>query len=111
MRLDVIHRLLFITTLFITGGSNLNAEVFKGFPDMIICQAGEAKNSPGELVFYVEGFSESGTAYYKSIGRQTASLKINKDGVVKADMAMVNDCIDQSLQQLNKQGRTFNFTR
>jgi hypothetical protein len=111
MRLDVIHRLLLITTLFITGGSNLNAEVFNGFPDMIICKAGQAENSPGEFVFYVEGLGESGTAYYKIIGRQTSSLKINKDGMVKAEMAMVNDCIDQSLQQLKKQGRTFNFTK
>jgi hypothetical protein len=111
MRLDVTHRLLLITTLFITGGANLNAEVFKGFPDMIVCKAGQTDNSPGELVFYVEGFGESGTAYYKNIGRQTSSLKISKDGMVKAEMAMVNDCIDQSLQQLKKQGRTLNFTR
>jgi hypothetical protein len=111
MRLDLIHKLLFITTLLITGGSNLNAEIFKGFPDMIICKAGQAENSPGDLVFYVEGFGKTGTAYYRSLGRQTASLKINADGMVKAEMAMVNDCIDQSLQQLNKQGRTFNFTR
>ena len=111
MRLDVIHRLLFIAILLITGGSNLNAEVFKGFPDMIICKAGQTKNSPGELVFYVGGFSKSGTAYYKTIGRQISSLTIDKEGMVKAEMVMVNDCIDQSLQQLNEQGRTFNFTR
>ena len=111
MRSDAIYSLVFITTLFITGWSNVNAEIFKGFPDMIVCKAGQGINTPGELVFYVEGHDKKGTAYYKSIGRQTAALKIGKDGMVQAEMVTVNDCIDQSLQQLRKQGRTFNFTR
>ena len=78
---------------------------------MIICKPGQGAQTPGELVFYVEGRGKSGTAFYKSIGRQTLALKISKDGMVQAETATVNDCIGQSLQQLRKQGRTFNFTR
>jgi len=111
MRSNKIYSLVFITTLFISGWSNVKAEIFKGFPDMIICKPGQAMNTPGELVFYVEGRSKNGTALYKSIGRQTLALKIGKDGVVKAETTTVNDCIDQSLKQLRKQGRTLNFTK
>lgn len=111
MRSDTIYSLVFIATLFLTGFSTANAEIFKGFPDIIVCKAGQGKQAPGELVFYVEGRKKNNTAVYKSVGRQTLALKIGNDGIVRAETAAVNDCINQSIQQLRKQGRTYNFTR
>ena len=78
---------------------------------MIICKPGQGAEPIGELVFYVEGRDKDGTAYYRGIGRQTLALMVSKDGMVQARTGTVNDCIGQSLQQLRKQGRTFNFTR
>lgn len=110
MRSAKVYCALLLASFSLVGWSNATAEIFKGFPDVIVCKPGKGTDSPGELVFYVEGRGKSGAAVYKSIGRQTLGIKIGKDGIVQAETTAVNDCINQPLQKLQEQGRTLNFT-
>jgi hypothetical protein len=63
MRSTATYSLLLTIALFITGWSSVNAEIFKGFPDMIICKPGQGAEPIGELVFYVESRGKDGTTY------------------------------------------------
>ena len=110
MKSEKVYKFIFITTLLIGSMSNANAEVFKGYPDMIVCEAGKENKSPGELVYYVESRSKKGSIIYRSTHRML-SMKVDKDGYVRADTGSFNNCMNQSLEQLRKRGSTFNFTK
>ena len=101
----------FVSMLALLISTGVHAEVFKGFPDTIVCNLGQGVHSPGQMVFYLEGRDKNGITYYKSLGPQALALKIGGDGVVRAETATVNDCINQSLRQLGEEGRTFHYTR
>ena len=109
-RSATIYQLLVITILFMSGWSFAHAEVFAGYPDIIVCETGEDSKSPAELIFYLESRDEKGTVYYRS-SYQLLSLKVGKDYVVRAEAAGANSCLNKSLDELRKQGRVFNFKK
>jgi len=84
------------------------AEIFKGFPDAIICKyQGAARDMGGEAVFYVDSRQDDGVVFYKLFGRVPVVLKIGPDGMV--DAGKLKDCHGKSLQQLREAGRAFDL--
>ena len=55
-----------VSMLALLISTGVHAEVFKGLPDTIVCNLGQGVNSPGQLVFYLEGRDKNGISYYKS---------------------------------------------
>lgn len=78
------------------------AEIFTGFPDGIVCKAPKFK-----IVFYVDRQDGDGVVWYKTMERQVA--KIDKQGVFRRQNG--RDCNGKTVEQLRKQGKTFDVIK
>jgi hypothetical protein len=75
-----------------------NAEMFKGYPDVIICHAGDSR-----VIAYLAGLKDDGSALYKPLlaefyGTVTPDHIFHHQGT--------KDCDGKSIDQLEKDGQT-----
>jgi hypothetical protein len=73
------------------------AEMFKGFPDVIVCRVQNA-----QVVAFIAIVRDDGSAVYKALGG--ASATVTKDRVLHREGA--KDCNGKTLDQLAKDGQT-----
>ena len=90
--------LLAVSTIFEAGGAR--AEMFEGYPDVIICRA-ENVRAPTYIAFV----NDDGSAVYKTLGDAYAT--VTPDHVYHRQG--VKDCDGKTLDQLVKDGQTREF--
>ncbi|MGF1778118.1 hypothetical protein [Vibrio nomapromontoriensis] len=85
-----------------------NAEVFDGFPDVVVCEVGKPYRS-GSITLFAEYQDQNRIAYYRSMdGKQV--IKIDRKGLVSAhNKHSKNSCVGQTLNTLVSKGKAFNF--
>ena len=77
------------------------AEVFSGYPDIIVCQAPNFR-----IAFYIDRKDNDGVVWYKTMERQVA--KIDKQSIFRREHG--SDCNGKTLEELRKEGKTLNTT-
>ena len=87
--------------------ASAQAEIFKGFPDAIVCSLPPSKGRPApvDVVLHVDARMKGGPVLYKPLGQTAITVEIGDDGVVRAER--VKSCDGVTLQQLRDQGRAF----
>ena len=73
------------------------AEMFKGFPDVIVCRVQNA-----QVPAFIAIVRDDGSAVYKALGG--ASANVTKDRVLHREGA--KDCDGKTIDQLVKDGQT-----
>ena len=97
---------ILFTLLLLSPLSSARAEIFKGFPDGIICKYGAVPGDRGgEVVFHVHSREDTGIVIYKVFGRRPVVIKIGPDGVV--DAGNIKDCHGKTVPQLREAGQAF----
>ena len=92
--------------LLLAAPSPGRAEIFKGFPDGIVCKYGAVPGDlGGEVVFHVHSRQDDGTVIYKVFGRRPVVIRIKPDGVV--DAGNIKDCHGKTVPQLREAGQAF----
>ncbi|MCW8346193.1 hypothetical protein MD535_09260 [Vibrio sp. ZSDZ65] len=85
-----------------------SAEVFDGFPDVVVCEVGKPYRN-GSITLFAEYQDQNRIVYYRSMdGKQ--GVKIDRKGLVSASHKhSKNNCVGQTLNTLMSKGKTFNF--
>lgn len=99
-----------LTLLALCATSQLSyADVFDGFPDIIVCDVGKPYR-PGALTLSVEYQNENKSVYYRSSdGKQF--VKLDRKGLVSAaSKSTKNSCVGQTLSTLKAKGKTYSYT-
>ena len=78
------------------------AEIFSGFPDVIVCTPQKWK-----IVFYVDRQDDDGVVWYRTMERQVS--QIDKQGIFRRKNGP--DCNGKSVEQLRKEGKAFDVVR
>ncbi len=99
-------RAIVFALLLLSPLSHVRAEIFKGFPDGIVCKYGAVPGDlGGEVVFHVHSRQDDGTVIYKVFGRRPVVIRIKPDGVV--DAGNIKDCHGKTVPQLREAGQAF----
>jgi hypothetical protein len=103
--LDATRTRFFWPTVAIAvlAASTANAEMFKGYPDAIICRAGDSR-----VVLYLAGIKDDGSALYKPPLAEFYAT-VTPDHIFHHQGA--KDCDGKSTDQLEKDGQTRAFGR
>ena len=88
-----------------------HGQIFKGYPDIIICSIGSLPTQAvgtqgGQVVFRVHARMNDGGVQYGSIGAPNRKIKISADGKLKAEN--LADCDGKTPAQLRQKGQAFN---
>lgn len=88
--------------------STSSAGIFKGIPDMILCEAQSVGGRQGGiLVFHISGRTDDGISLYQSQGAAPLSVIVMPDGVVSDDS--FPGCANKVLDELRAKGMTRDF--
>lgn len=86
------------------------AEVFPGFPDVLVCSVHDPIDVQpwDKFVFYVSARLEDGSVLYKSLTSNPVLVTITTSGLVDAEN--LEDCDGKTIDELREEGRAFNFS-
>ena len=87
--------------ILVLDASVTKAEMFKGYPDAIICNEGAAR-----VVAYISAVMNDGSAVYTLA---QGSAKVTPDNIFHRKGVKDKDCDGKSLDQLEKDGQTRMF--
>ena len=89
--------------------SQLQAGVFPGRPDVLVCSVEDAISTQpwDKFVFYVSGRLEDGGVLYKSLTSNPVLVTITADG--RVDAKNLADCDGKTVVKLREEGRAFDF--
>ncbi len=79
------------------------AEIFDGFPDVLVCDGGEV----GNVAFYVSSRDPAGSVTYRALVKGSVLLTVTADGSVSTDLVF---CSGETVEGLRKKGRAFDLT-
>jgi hypothetical protein len=82
-------------------GARANAEVFAGYPDVVICSVGQSKEAS-----YIATVRDDGSAIYRPLAATNFDT-VTPDHVFHHQGA--KDCDGKSIEQLKKDGQTRTF--
>lgn len=86
-----------IASVSLSTATSAQAEIFKGYPDAIICRGGDVR-----AVGYIAQLRDDGSAVYSALGDAYAT--VTPDGVFHREGA--KDCDGKTLEQLQQDGQT-----
>jgi hypothetical protein len=100
----LVGRRLFwlIAAIGLLAAGQADADMFKGYPDAIICRAGDAR-----VVAYLASVKDDGSALYKPPLAELY-LTVTPDHIFHHQGT--KDCDGKSLDQLRKDGQTRTFS-
>ena len=84
----------------------VEAQIFDGRPDAVVCPVVAISGRPGGLVvFHLVWHDDNGSTHYATMGTQTFRLEIGADGVVQAPK--LEGCDGKTVEELRADGRAF----
>ena len=91
--------------------SAAQGQIFKGYPDVIICSVGSLPTQAvgtrgGQIVFRVHARLNDGGALYGAISAPNRRIKVSANGTVKAEN--LADCDGKKTAALREAGQAFN---
>ena len=91
-----------IAAVCLLAGTEANADMFKGYPDAIICHAGDSR-----VIAYLASVKDDGSAVYKPLVAEIYAT-VTPDHVFHHPGT--KDCDGKSIDQLAKDGQTRAFS-
>jgi hypothetical protein len=104
-----IAGLLGIGLLAALGTPVVQAGVFAGLPDVLVCSVKDPVGALpwNRLTFYLSARLENGSALYKSLTSNPILLTVDTQGIVRA--TNLEDCNGRRVAQLREDGQAFDF--
>ena len=88
-----------------------HGQIFKGYPDIIICSVGALPTQAvgtrgGQIVFRVHARLNDGGALYGSLNAPSRRIEVSADGTLRAEN--LADCDGKKTAALREKGQAFN---
>jgi hypothetical protein len=91
-----VMTLLLSSAASFSSGTDAKAEIFKGYPDVIVCRVNNT-----QAAVYIANVNDDGSAVYKTLGDAFAT--VTADRVFHREGA--KDCDGKTIDQLKKDGQ------
>ena len=108
MHQHLLTRILLIGTAFVMLTTPAAAEIFKGVPDVIVCEVSLSDQSrTGRVLFYLDRQEDGSITTYTSLGAAPMQVRVSADG--RIEQSNLGDCTGKTISDLRNEDRAFDL--